>query len=396
MIPEIRARYNALFDETAYAAYVNAINTELKYPADFRVCETPLFVSAEFKQKLIAAAEGVISAISAPGYRQRTEAAIPPGCYVPDEDEHPNMLQIDFAICLDEHGAFVPRLIELQGFPSLFCFQAFLDEVTRRHLWIPDGFSAYFGGLDHQRYIQHLRDVILDGHPPENVILLEIDPTNQKTRIDFAATEVMLGVRAVDLREVQRRGRSLYYTDADGRAVPIKRLYSRFIREDPQFAALGSSLWLGEPVDATWITHPNWYYKISKYALPLIRTEAAPEAHFLQDLSTYPADLENFVLKPLFLFSGNGVDLEVTAQKLDQIQRRDNYILQRKVQYAPVIATPEGMAKAEVRLLYTWAGPKPRLVCNLVRMSKGKMMGVRFNAAQRWVGSSIGFFPLDA
>jgi hypothetical protein len=397
MIPDIRKRYNALFTDAAYAAYVHDLNTLLPYPADFKVCETPLFVSPEMKQEMIKAASAIIAELQTDEYKARSGAAIPPGAHVPNETPHPEMLQIDFAICSDGNGGFTPRLIELQGFPSLYCFQAFLDDVTRKHFWIPDGFSPYFGGLDRQGYIDHLKAVISGDSAPEHTILMEVDPPNQKTRIDFAATEQMLGIRAVDIREVVKRGRKLFYK-CDGVETPIERIYSRFIRDDPKFAemaATSGNLWLDQEIDAVWITHPNWYYKISKYSLPLIRSAYAPQAHFLHELDAYPADLENYVLKPLFLYSGAGIELDVTRERLDAITQRDNYLLQRKVQYAPLIETPDGYAYAEVRLLFTWAGDQPRLVCNLVRMSKGKMMGVRFNRDKTWVGSSVAYFPVD-
>jgi hypothetical protein len=395
MISQIRKRYNALFTDAAYAAYVHDLNTLLAYPADFKVCETPLFVSLEMKREMIKAAQDIIAQLQTDAYKERSNAAIPPGCAVPNETPHPEMLQIDFAICSDGNGGFTPRLIELQGFPSLYCFQTFLDDMTRKHFWIPDGFSPYFNGLDRQGYLQHLKEVICGESSPEHTILMEVDPANQKTRIDFAATEQYLGIRAVDIRSVIKRGRKLFY-ERDGKETPIERIYSRFIRDDPKFAEMGSNLWLDQEIDATWITHPNWFYKISKYSLPLIHSEYAPPAYFLHELERYPDDLENYVLKPLFLFSGAGIELEVTAERLDQIERRDNYLLQRKVQYAPLIETPDGYAYAEVRLLFTWAGAQPRLVCNLVRMSKGKMMGVRFNRDKTWVGSSVAYFPGEA
>jgi hypothetical protein len=398
MIENIRQHYNRLFTPAAYESYTHALNHDLKYPADFRVCETPLFVSQDYRDQAIGAAESIIEVLKTPAYHTRSSAAIPPGCAVPNENGHPQMLQIDFAVCQDETGRLVPRLIELQGFPSLYCFQAFLDQTTRRHFWIPDGFSAYFGGLTMESYIAHLGEVIVGKSDPAHVILLEIDPTHQKTRIDFAATEQMIGIRSVDLRDVVKRGSKLFY-QRDGVETPIERLYSRFIRDDPQFVALNSNLWLGEAVDAEWITHPNWFYRISKYSLPLLTGAgtcgaAVPETYFLSELTEYPTNLAQFVLKPLFLFSGAGVELEVTAERLDAITHRENYILQRKVQYAPAIATPDGeFASVEVRLLFTWEGSHPRLVCNLVRMSKGKMMGVRFNRDKTWVGSSVGYFP---
>jgi hypothetical protein len=53
-----------------------------------------------------------------------------------------------------------------------------------------------------------------------------------------------------------------------------------------------------------------------------------------------------------------------------------------------------GKVKAEVRILFVW--PKdakdPIPVTNLVRMSRGEMIGVKFNKDKDWVGGTIGMF----
>jgi hypothetical protein len=321
---------------------------------------------------------------------------------VPNEDAHSRFLQIDFAICQDEAGQFVPRLIELQGFPSLFGFQAFLDQKTRQYFKLPTGFSAYYNGLDEAGYIARLRHTIIADSDPEQVILLEVDPSEQKTRIDFACTEQLLGIRTVGVRQIRQHGRQLFY-EYEGREIPVARLYNRMIRDDPKFQALPEAVtaWLGDDLDVTWVGHPNWFYKISKYALPIIHdlaptfngSDYVPDCHYLNDLTAYPADLENYVLKPLFLFSGAGVELDVTPVLLDSITDRSNYILQRKVSYAPLVATPDGYARAEVRMLFVWDDDRPEAIGNLVRLSKGRMMGVRFNVGKTWVGSTVAYAP---
>ena len=68
--------------------------------------------------------------------------------------------------------------------------------------------------------------------------------------------------------------------------------------------------------------------------------------------------------------------------------------MQKKVAYAPVINTPTGPAKCEIRMLMIWekGEKKARVVNNLVRISKGEMVGVRYNKDKDWVGASVGFF----
>ncbi|MHB8629748.1 MAG: hypothetical protein ACYDBJ_25455 [Aggregatilineales bacterium] len=392
MIPEIRAKFNAEFDQRRYDQFNHDINTEQMYPADFKVCETPLFLSAALRDELLTASDAVIRAIQSDEYKTRTQNAIPVGYAVPNEDAHSTFLQLDFAVCQQPDGCFTPRLIELQGFPSLFCFQAFLDRKIRQYFDLPAGFSAYFGGLDVDGYIARLRQVIVADSAPEQVILLEVEPGAQKTRVDFACTEQMLGVRAVDISAIKQRGQKLFY-QREGREIPIERIYHRIIRDDPKFQALPEISWLRDDLDVIWVGHPNWYYKISKYGLPLIQNAYTSDCHYLNDLRAYPTDLDNYVLKPLYLYSGAGVELDVTPALLDSLPNRENYILQRKVEYAPLVLTPDGYARAEVRMLFVWDGDTPEPIGNLVRMSKGRMMGVRFNLGKTWVGSTVAYAP---
>jgi hypothetical protein len=100
----------------------------------------------------------------------------------------------------------------------------------------------------------------------------------------------------------------------------------------------------------------------------------------------------------LYSFAGEGVEVDVTKEMLDKITSSSNlpagqdYILQKKIEYAPLVETPDGFAKAEIRMMFIW-NDKPLLVNNLVRMSKGKMMGVAFNKDKTWVGSSLAYHP---
>jgi len=395
MIRTLRTRYNAAFQQSRYDRFIHDMDTAYRYPIGFKVSETPLFLSRELRDDLLNACETIIATLQTDDYKARTRDALPTGYAVPNEDAHSTFLQFDFAICQDTSGRYVPRLIELQGFPSLFAFQAYLDSKTREYFDIPADLSAYFNGLDYDGYVELLRQTIIADSDPEQVVLMDAQPDQQKTRMDFACTEALLGIRSVCVSDIKRHGRTLFY-ERDGRTIPITRIYNRLIRDDPQFMALSASdtEWLSEAVDVTWVGHPNWFYKISKYSLPLLHNPYTSEAYFLRDLMHYPPDLENFVLKPLFLFSGAGIELDITSAQLDALPNRDNYILQHKVQYAPLVETPDGYANAEVRIMGIWNGSEaPRMIGNLVRMSKGRMMGVRFNVGKTWVGSSIAYSP---
>jgi hypothetical protein len=198
----------------------------------------------------------------------------------------------------------------------------------------------------------------------------------------------------VCITEVRKEGRQLYY-ERDGRRIPIRRIYNRIIFDElERYPDLQTEFRLTDDVDVTWVGHPNWFFRISKYTLPLLSSPYIPPSYYLDQLETYPDDLENYVLKPLFSFAGAGVKLDVTAAELDAIQDKGNYLLQRKVQYEPVIQSPDGLVKCEIRMLYVWpeAGARPTLITNLARLSRGAMIGVDFNKNKDWVGGTVGLF----
>ena len=391
MIPELRKKYNHSFNPKAYDAFINDLKTFTYYPIDFRVSETPLFLDSDLTNKFLEASDNLINQLNDKNFKRKSENAIPPNLRVPNEDSHPQFLCLDFAITQDESGNFTPKLIELQGFPSLFSYQYFLDKIVRRHFDIPQNFSSFFNGLDGEKYTHLLRKVILADKDPKNVILLEINPPLQKTRVDFACTEELTGIKTVNLSDVVRNGKKLFYKNND-KEIPVERIYNRVIYDELQRKNFKFNFSFSDDLDVEWVGHPNWFFKISKYSLPLLKGKYVPHCYFLNTLDKYPDDLSRFVLKPLFSFAGLGVEVNVTKNKLDKVIDRSNYILQEKVEYAPVIETPDGYARVEVRLMLLW-DKEPILATNLVRTSKGKMMGVDFNKNKTWVGSNLAYHP---
>lgn len=399
MVPELRRAYNAAFSEEKYRRLLAGLEQAAGFPVDFRVSETPVFLGAATARRVADAAHEVLAAVTAPSYLEASRRAVPPELAVPGPLGEPLFLQIDFALTRGEDGELVPQLIELQGFPSLYGFQWLLDREVRRAFpgAVPEGWGTYFGGLDESGYVERLRRVILGGEEPESVVLLEIDPAHQKTRVDFAATEHLLGIAAVDPRQVGERGGRLIYVK-DGREVPIRRLYNRVILDEVIRRGFHLEHLFRRDLSelgVTWVAHPDWFFRISKFSLPFVQSRYAPPAHFVSDLASYPDDLENYVLKPLYSFAGLGVELGPTAERLRALERPEEFILQRKVDYAPFVETPDGPAKAEIRMMFLWddAEGKPVLVNNLVRMSKGAMMGVDFNKEKTWVGASLAYHP---
>ncbi len=392
MIPIIRDQFNDKFSDARYNEYLSEIWKFTKGENDFRVCETPLFLDEKLSSKLQYASEEIASYLLTDEFKENSLGAIPPKLSVPNEDSHPLFLQIDFAICKDDEGNPTPKLIELQGFPSLYAFQVLLDDVNRHFYEIPNGYTSYFNGITKKSYLELLEKAILADYNPENVILLEIEPWKQKTRIDFMMTKKYLGVETVCVSEIIQKGKILFYKK-DGLEIPIHRIYNRVIFDELQRKDIKSGFDFHSELDVEWAGHPNWFFKISKHTLPLIKSKYAPNCFYLYELKKYPLDLANYVLKPLYSFAGSGVQVEVTKEMLDAIEDRENYILQEKVEYMPLIKTPDEYSRAEIRMMFIWCDEKPLLVNNLLRTSKGKMMGVDFNKGKSWVGSNIVYHP---
>jgi hypothetical protein len=394
MVPELRERFNQAFTKEKYEAFLADLNGHYPGAIDFRIAETPEFIPKWFGNKIIDACENIIDLIIDPQFRNATEKAIPKDEYVQNESSHPHFLAFDFGVCENENGDLEPQLIEMQGFPTLFGFQAYYPDILRKHFEIPEHYSHYFNGHDKDSYVRELREMIVGDTPAENVVLLEITPHNQKTRIDFYCTRDLLGIEPVCISDVFAEGNDLYYNY--GKKTRIERIYNRVIFDDLKANKdrLSGIIDIRKNWNVKWITHPNWFYRISKYTLPFIHHPYVPQTFFLGDLKQPPADLENYVLKPLFSFAGQGVVIDLTMDDIEKINDPENWILQKKVKYAEVIKTPDAAAKVEIRMMYIWkeGAPRPQLVTNLSRLSKGKMIGVRYNKDKDWVGASVAFF----
>ncbi|MFI5335904.1 MAG: hypothetical protein ACHQ5A_03925 [Opitutales bacterium] len=406
MIASLRQRYNAAFTEERYAAFLRELNHAMYWPVDFRVAESPLFLDADTTSALVRAADDIVGQLATPGFRQHARTAVPAGLTVPAETPFPHFLAVDFALCRDDAGRISPQLIELQGFPTVACWQVLLANAYHLHFpAIPADFTSYFGGLDEAGYLAVLRTAMIGECAPENVVLLEITPEQQKTRIDFACTHTLLGVRPLCVTQVIKRGRQLFYAEG-GREVPIHRIFNRVIFDELLRKNPPMQFSFADDLDVQWAGHPDWYFRISKHTLPFLHGPGVPPCYFASALQTTargelveptsgePVEPENYVLKPLYSFAGLGVDIAPTREKIAALVQPAEWLLQRKVTYAPVMATPDGPAKAEVRLIFAGDGTgMPRLVNNLVRLTKGAMHGVDFNKGRTWVGASVGLHP---
>jgi hypothetical protein len=405
MIPALRERFNRDYTPQKYSQFLSRLDAACGTHVKFRVCETPCFFPRALVERLATAGREMIhQLVDDPAYRQASNAAIPPEFNVPNEAPRPLFIQADFGLVRNAAGDYEPRLVEIQAFPSLYGYQALLLEAYRQSYSLDSGLNVFLDFPDQSAYVQELRRAIVGSHDAENVVLLEIHPWEQKTLPDFTATEKLLGVRPVCLTEVKKEGRLLFY-DHEGRRIPIRRVYNRVIVDELVRKNLPLPFSFRDDLDVEWAGHPNWFFRISKFSIPFLKNYTVPRSWFLDQLSgdrsaglqagtrsEWPADLENYVLKPLYSFAGLGVIVGPTRADLDAIpkEKRHDYLLQERMRFEPVIATPHGATQAELRIMYLWVDELKVGPC-IVRMGRGKMMGVDHNRDLEWVGASGAF-----
>mgnify|MGYP003494585990 CR=1 FL=1 len=393
MIPAYRKKFNSAFTHKKYEEMLAQLTEDFE-PISFRVAETPVFLPAEFVKKLSDAGRQIIELITQADFKTLTQGAIPSQWNVPNENGHPHFLTFDFAVCKDQQGELAPMLIEMQGFPSLYGFQSHLAStyIDAYDLDEIGEFTPYFNGMDKASYATLFSKVLIGPYLPEEVALMDIDASQQKTAIDFFITQRAFGIPVLSVSDIfQENNQLFYYKGAE--KVRLRRIYNRLIFDeitDPE-KTFSSAFDPRSELDIEWITHPNWFYRISKYTMPYLKGDFVPETRFLNKVHEIPADLENYVLKPLFSFAGQGVLIDLVPADLENVPDPENWILQRKVTYEPVVAALDGNVKVEVRLMYIWPdGEQPQLSINLVRLSRGKMIGVRYNKDFDWVGGTVG------
>ncbi len=395
MIPDIRQAYNTAYRESTYEAFLRHINQMYDHTPVFRIAETPVFIPRALGEHLFRACEEIANCICRPDFKELTANAVQEKYAVPGEDEHTLFLQMDFGITRTEDGELWPMLIEVQGFPSLYFYQDLVARTYREYFDIPGHLHHLFGGLEPDGYIELLRRVIIGDEDPCQVVLLEVEPFKQTTQIDFLGARKELGLHIACITEVYQRNGKAYYKDARGREIEIRRIYNRVIYDEfIHRPDLKTEFRFTEPCDVHWVGHPNWFFRISKFTLPFIESAYAPRTWFLHEMQDIPDDLDHFVLKPLYSFSGTGVKLHIARHDLDLVTDPAQYILQERVKYHPVIETLDEPAKVELRMLMLWEydKPHPHIVNNLARLTKGEMVGVKYNKDKIWVGGSVGFF----
>jgi len=355
----------------------------------FALCETPCFFPVELVEHMGEDGKALIrQLVENPEYRARSEASIPAKFRVPNESPHPMFIQVDFGLVRDSAGDLQPKLVELQAFPSLYAYQPVLAQAYIDVFSLDTKLRYFLSGLDSASYQRLLQDAIVAGHDAANVVLMEVHPEEQKTRPDFLLTEKLLGIRTVCITKIRKQGRRLFYEEG-GKRVPIERIYNRTIVDELERKGVALPFDFRDELDVEWAGHPNWYFRMSKYSIPFLKNPSVPRTWFLDQLTEVPADLENFVLKPLYSFAGLGVVIAPSRADIDAIPaaKRNEYILQERLNFTPVVETPHGTTKVELRIMYVWLRELVP-VLTIVRMGRGLMMGVDQNKNMAWVGSS--------
>ncbi len=404
MLPELRQAFNRDYQPGRYQALLADCARQARAPLEFRIAETPCFFPRSLMQQIIDTGAELTHQLLANGaFLKASAEAVPERFRVPHCPAHPHFMTADFGLVREEDGSLAPRLVELQAFPSIFGLQAVLSASYAHHFHLPETLEYFLDNHDDASYWSLLRRVIVGNHAPENVVLLEIEPEMQKTLPDFHVHEDRLGIRTVDIAKLKREGRKLFYRDGT-RDVPIERIYNRAIVDELERKGIALPFDYRDDLDVEWAGHPNWYFRISKFAIPWLQHPAVPPAIFLSDWyngkggGLLPEEREQWVFKPLYSFAGKGVQFAPTDAELASIpqDQRHNFLLQQRVKFEPVIDTPHGLTQAEVRIMYVWPdGESLQPVISLIRMGRGKMMGVDHNRNQEWVGASAGFFPKE-
>jgi hypothetical protein len=391
MVPALREEFNRNFMPEKYGRFLEALDKACGTHVGFRVSETPCFVPMSLLDQMAQYGRELVSQlVDDPQYLRASDASVPPQYNVPNQSPQPMFVQVDFGLVRNANGELQPKLVELQAFPSLYGYQPLVAQQYIESYGLPRSLGVYLSGYDRDSYWKLVRELIVAGHDPENVILMEVHPEGQKTLPDFLITQRELGIAIVDILSLVKRGKKLLYRK-DGREIEVHRIYNRCIVDELERNGLTLPFDLREELDVEWAGHPNWYFRISKFSIPHLKHPSVPKTWFFDEVGELPKDNENLLLKPLYSFAGIGIKFAPTQADIDAIplDQRHNYIVQERVRFEPVIQTPHGLTQMEIRMMYVWPeGGELTCALPLVRMGRGMMMGVDHNRNLEWVGGS--------
>lgn len=395
MIAALRHLFNDHFSRDRYDALKQSLGAAAGCTLRFRMAESPVFLSRQFVEHAARSAEEILLRAASPELQRIGEQAIPDDFRYASETATPLFAAVDFAITGRREEPQI-KLIELQGFPSLFHFQAAMTQAYRDVYDLPSQLNGLcFASDDYDSYYRALKDAIVGDNDPSEVALVELAPYNQKTLPDFLLAQKQLGIAIVDISSIEADHRDLYYRDMQGKRRSIKRIYNRAIRDEIVRTGARVPFDVTKYYNVSWAGHPNWFFRISKVLLPQLSglNDAVPNAFLLSEANIKDLDLSKYVLKPLYSFAGAGVVIGPTREDVDAISTyaRNHWLLQERVTYADVFQSPDGdVVRAELRMLMIWPehSDRPKAWHTLVRMTRGVMIGVDQNKDLPYTGSS--------
>ncbi|MCI5120979.1 MAG: hypothetical protein D3908_07300, partial [Candidatus Electrothrix sp. AUS4] len=205
---------------------------------------------------------------------------------------------------------------------------------------------------------------ILGGEQGDPVVLTDRRVQEQKTNFEFYATQKELGlaVDIVDAEDFYEQDRGLYYRDASGEPVQIRRLYSRINLPDALFLEQypeGSSWQFRFDTayeDLLLVNHPIKQLVISKRLATALDHPLNPVCYDLAEVGTAFRQgilaYDDYVWKHKWGAAGHRLYLAPSEEVLDSLADvQEEYIAQRKVDYTTFI-TDDGQEKiVELRFM---------------------------------------------
>src|SRR6266513_1130833 len=171
MISHLRKHFNRSFTPEKYHLFLQRMDQHCCTHIKFRNCESPCFFPKPLLDQMATyGQEWVGQLMNDPRYLAASEEAVPLKFKVPHETPYPLFIQVDFGLVRDETGELQPRLVEIQGFPSLYAYQLALARHYLQVYELDSNLEFLLGGLTIETYRQLLRKAILGEQSPENVV----------------------------------------------------------------------------------------------------------------------------------------------------------------------------------------------------------------------------------
>ena len=348
MIPALRHDFNTRFRPETFRTLLHSLDAIARTHVAFPVAETPCFFPASMLDEMSRIGiDLTLQLVNDPDYLARSLAAIPEAWRAADQNAHPHFLTADFGLVREHSGRLAPRLVEMQAFPSVFGFQWAVSEAYRSAFSLDPSLRYLLGGLDESQFWKLLARTIVAGHDPETVVLIDVDPANQKTLPDFHITADRLGIRIVDIAALEvldpSRDSPTQLDRVSATAITAASFpfaastiapssTSSSAGKSPSSSTTASPSTLNGPAIPTGIStsasSPSPSSTIPPFRPPSSSTtgseSSAPASKSARGpkespRDRLPADRDRLILKPLYSFAGQGILFAPTDDQLAAI-----------------------------------------------------------------------------